>query len=90
VLASVQIDGVEISKGARVRLRPGPRGDSMDMFLADRIATVEGVFESVDDETYVAVTVDADPAADLHSWYGRYFYFRPDELALPAPQGTAS
>ena len=35
-----------------------------------------------DHETvYVAVTVDADPAAsDLHDWYGRAFFFYPDEV----------
>jgi len=26
-----------------------------------------------------------DPAADLHDWYGRYWYFGPDEIEpLPA------
>jgi hypothetical protein len=29
---------------------------------------------------YVAVTVDADPASDLHDWYGRSFFFYPDEV----------
>ncbi len=79
-VASVLIAGRPVAKGSRVVLRPGPRGDSMDMFLVGKEARVEAVFESVDDEIFVAVTVDADPAGDLHSWYGRYFYFRPAEL----------
>jgi len=79
-VASVLIAGRPVAKGSRVVLRPGPRGDSMDMFLVGKEARVEAVFESVDDEIFVAVTVDADPAGDLHSWYGRYFYFRPTEL----------
>jgi hypothetical protein len=29
---------------------------------------------------YVAVTVDEDPASDLHEWYGRSFFFYPDEV----------
>ena len=29
---------------------------------------------------YVAVTVDDDPASDLHEWYGRSFFFYPDEI----------
>lgn len=79
-LATVRIGETVISKGSRVRLVPGPRGDSMDMFLRGRTARVEGVFESVDDEVYVAVTLEDDPAAELHAWYGRYFYYRPTEL----------
>ncbi len=79
-LATTMVGDREISKGSRVRLVPGPRGDSMDMFLRGRTARVEGVFESVDDEVYVAVTLEDDPAAELHAWYGRYFYYRPTEL----------
>ncbi len=79
-LASVMIAGCEVARGSRVVLRPGPRGDSMDMFLVGKEARVEGVFETVDNETFVAVTVGDDPASDMHSWYGRYFYFRPAEL----------
>jgi len=29
---------------------------------------------------YVAVTVDADPAASLHESFGRFFYFDPAEV----------
>jgi hypothetical protein len=35
---------------------------------------------------YVAVTVDADPAASLHESFGRFFYFDPSEVEpLDAP-----
>ena len=30
--------------------------------------------------THVALVLEDDPAADLHDWYGRYFYFAPDEI----------
>jgi hypothetical protein len=69
-----------IEKGSRVRLRPGRRADAMDMFLRDHAATVAGVYRDVDDRTYVAVTVDADPAASLHASFGRFFYFDPAEV----------
>jgi hypothetical protein len=52
----------------------------MDYFLAGRRATVEAVYESVDDDMHVAVTIDDDPAVDLARASGRYFYFAPDEL----------
>lgn len=71
-----------VAPGARVRLRPRRRADAQDMFLAGRIATVEQVKEDVDGNAHVAVTVDDDPAADLHRWYGRYLYFAPDEIEI--------
>ena len=36
--------------------------------------------QDVEDVLYVAVTVDEDPASDLHDWYGRSFFFYPDEV----------
>jgi len=88
-IMSVQIRGVPVSKGSQVRLLPVRRADSMDYFLIGKAATVEAVFESVDDETFVAVTVDDDPATDLHRAAGRFFYFSPDELEPldPRPVG---
>ena len=38
------------------------------------------VLSDVDGGTHVALVLVDDPAADLHDWYGRYFYFAPDEL----------
>jgi hypothetical protein len=34
----------------------------------------------------VAVTVDDDPATEYHQWYGRSFFFEPDEVE---PAGVA-
>jgi hypothetical protein len=50
------------------------------MFLVGRTAEVAAVFHDVDGSTHLAVTLDDDPAAELHTWYGRFHYFRPDEL----------
>ncbi len=75
------------SKGSRVLLRPSTRGtDAQDMFLAGRTGTVQAVFFDVEDAGYLAVTLDDDPAADLHHQHGRYLYFTPDEVELP-PSG---
>ncbi|GGV65760.1 MULTISPECIES: hypothetical protein [Streptomyces] len=84
---TVLVDGVRVGRGSRVRLRPRRGADAQDMFLAGRTAHVAGVFRDVDDGVQVAVTVDDDPAAELHTWYGRFHYFRPDELepAEPSP-----
>jgi hypothetical protein len=78
--AFVMVAGCRVSKGSCVRLRPSRRADAMDMFLKDQRATVSGVYRDVDDRVYVAVTVDADPAASLHESFGRFFYFDPTEI----------
>ncbi|MFE1878467.1 hypothetical protein [Streptomyces diastatochromogenes] len=78
---TVLVDGVPVGGGSRVRLRPRGRGaDAQDMFLAGRSARVAAVFHDVDGSVHLAVTVDDDPAAELHGWYGRFHYFRPDEV----------
>ncbi|MEV7976997.1 hypothetical protein [Streptomyces sp. NPDC086519] len=78
---TVRLGGVRVGGGSPVRLRPRGRGaDAQDMFLAGRTATVAAVFHDVDGSTHLAVTVDDDPAAELHGWYGRFHYFRPDEV----------
>lgn len=78
--AFVIIGDRRIARGSRVRLRPNRRADAMDMFLKDQPATVAGVHRDVDDRIYVAVTIDADPAATMHESFGRYFYFDPSEV----------
>ncbi|WP_319433865.1 hypothetical protein [Mycobacterium sp. RTGN5] len=77
---AVLVNGVRVARGSKVRLRPSRRADAQDMFFAGRVATVTSVHETVDGDQQVGVTVDDDPAADLHDWYGRYLYFAPDEL----------
>jgi len=70
-----------VAKGSRVRLHPGARrADAQDMFVAGRIARVEGVYFDVENSSYLAVTLEDDPAADLRQSHGRYLYFYPDEV----------
>jgi hypothetical protein len=78
--ASLTLAEGSISRGSRVRLAPKRRADSMDLFLAGRTALVQSVHRDLEDRIYVAVTVDDDPAAEIHGGVGRYFYFHPDEL----------
>ncbi len=77
----VEVAGRRVARGSRVRLRPGVRrSDAQDMFVAGRTATVRAVFLDVENNPYLAVSLEDDPAADLHEWYGRYLYFSPDEV----------
>jgi hypothetical protein len=80
---AVEVDGVPVSKGSRVVLRPRARSaDAQDMFLRGRTAHVEAVLVDVDDRRHLAVTLEDDPAAELHQWYGRYLYFSPEEVEV--------
>ncbi len=79
-LDCVFVGGVKVSKGSAVRLHPKRRADVWDEFLDGKIATVRAIHQDVEDTFYVAVTIDEDPASDLHEWYGRSFFFYPDEV----------
>jgi hypothetical protein len=76
----VVVAGKSIGPGSHVRLHPKRRADVWDTFLVDRVATVRAVHQDFEDQVYVAVTVDDDPASELHDWYGRSFFFSPDEV----------
>ncbi len=78
----VWIGDAEVGPGSAVRLRPTQRADAHDMFLVGRSAHVHAVLHDVDGNTQLAVTVDDDPASDMHQWYGRYLYFNPSEVDL--------
>ncbi|HLI42293.1 MAG TPA: hypothetical protein VKV35_11710 [Streptosporangiaceae bacterium] len=77
----VDVAGVRIARGSRVRLRPGARrADAQDLFLAGREAVVEAVLFDVDGAVHLAVSLPGDPAADLQRSHGRFLYFAPDEV----------
>ncbi len=77
----VVINGVEVARGSRVRMRPGSRrADAQDLFLVGRTAQVEAVLHDVDGQVHVAVSPDHDPVADLQRSHGRFLYFAPDEI----------
>lgn len=78
---SIVVAGTSVARGSRVRLHPRRRGtDAHDMFLAGRTASVEAVLLDVDGSRHVAVTLEDDPGAELHQWYGRFRYFLPEEI----------
>jgi hypothetical protein len=85
----VVIDGIRVAKGSIVRVHPSRRADAQDLFFADQVARVTAVLSDVDGDVHVAVVLVDDPAVDLHDWYGRYFYFAPDELEPLAADAQA-
>ena len=58
----LRIGDVDVTSGTRVRLKPSRRADAHDLFYAGQLATVKGVFNDVDGDQHVAVTLDDDPA----------------------------
>ncbi|MGZ4616540.1 MAG: hypothetical protein ACXV4A_13375 [Actinomycetes bacterium] len=76
----IDVRGMRVARGSRVRLRPSRRADAQDIFFAGQVAVVEAVLHDVDGQVHVAVLLEDDPARDLHESYGRYLYFDPDEL----------
>ncbi|MDQ1536834.1 MAG: hypothetical protein QOE58_1227 [Actinomycetota bacterium] len=77
------VNGVEVGKGTKVRLQPTGGSDAQDMFLVGLTATVEGVFNDIDGDIHLAVSIDDDPATtELPDWYGRYRYFRLNEVEV--------
>jgi hypothetical protein len=87
---SVRIGEVDVAKGSRVRLRPNRRADAQDLFIADRTAVVTKVYSDVDGNTHVAVVLEDDEMSEIHDWYGRYYYFAPDELEPLKPRPAES
>jgi len=83
---AVLVNGIAVSRGSRVILRPRRNADAQDIFVAGKTALVTSVHEDVEGDKHVGVVVEDDPAADLHDWYGRYLYFSPDEIEPLEPQ----
>jgi hypothetical protein len=78
---SVPVAGVMVCKGSRVVLRPGlVRSDAQDMFLEGRTARIQAVLFDAEDQPYLAVVLDDDPAGDIHMAHGRFLYFKPYEV----------
>lgn len=77
---SLVVAGTTIRRGSRVRVHPKGRADIWDDVVRGMTARVSAVHTDFEGKRYVAVLFDADPAADLHEWYGRSFFYGADEV----------
>jgi hydrogenase maturation protease len=68
--------------GDRVRLRPRPGRDAIDVLLRGELATVISLESDFEGRTYCTVALDADPGRDLAEAGepGHRFFYEPDEL----------
>jgi hypothetical protein len=72
---------IPVVTGSKVRLCASPRRtDVQDLLYVGRIATVVGTRDDVDGSSFLVVSIDDDPASELHDWYGRHRYYRLDEV----------
>ena len=90
---AVRVDGVELRRGSRVRLRPRRAGgDVFDLALADRVAVIDRIEQDLEGRIQLAVTVQDDPGRDLgeRRQPGHRFFFSPDEVEPTADEEAAS
>src|SRR5271170_6459755 len=85
---AVQVSGVEMKPGARVRLRPRAGGDIFDLALAGQTAIIEAIEQDYDGKLHLAVVLEDDPGKDLGMLRqpGHRFFFSIEEVEpLGAP-----
>jgi hydrogenase maturation protease len=86
-LDRLEIAGVQVKTGSRVRLRPRPGGDVMDIALAGQIATIECIEQDYEGKQHVCVVLDDDPGKDmgLLRQPGHRFFFDAEEVEPLSP-----
>jgi hydrogenase maturation protease len=79
---SLEIQGVQVRRGDRVRLCPRAGGDVFDLALDGKIAAVESIEQDYEGNSHVCVVVEDDPGRDigLMRQPGHRFFFSPDEV----------
>jgi hydrogenase maturation protease len=84
---SLEIAGVQVRAGDRVRLRPQQGGDVLDIALSGQTATIEGLEQDYEGNFHVCVVLDNDPGRDLGLMRqpGHRFFFSPEEV-VPLPR----
>lgn len=79
---SATVDGVELRRGSRVRLRPRAGGDPLAAVMDGRIGVVEGIDQDDEGRIHVAVALEDDPGRDLGAgrFPGHRFFFAAEEV----------
>jgi hydrogenase maturation protease len=78
----LEISGVKVTTGSRVRLRPRPGGDVMDIALTGQVATIECIEQDYEGKNHVCVILENDPGRDmgLLRQPGHRFFFDAEEV----------
>ena|ERR1700686_4523525 len=85
---SVEVAGVTLRAGDRVRVRPRRRADILDLALAGKVAIIEAIEQDLEDQIQLAVVLDEDPGREFGVLRqpGHRFFFSLDEVE-PVPVG---
>ncbi len=86
-IESAKVQGIELKKGDRVRIRPKKRADVMDMALNGKIAIIEAVEQDVEGQIHFALILEDDPGKDLGLMRqpGHRFFYGVDEVDPISP-----
>ncbi|HEY1499241.1 MAG TPA: hydrogenase maturation protease [Acidobacteriaceae bacterium] len=78
----LDIGGVEVRTGDRVRLNPRSGGDILDIALRGQIAIIESLEQDYEGQQHICVVVEDDPGRDLGMMRqpGHRFFFSPMEI----------
>lgn len=79
---TVRVNGSDLRKGDRVRLRPVKRADILDLAFAGKAAIIEAIERDMEDKVHLAVVLEDDPGRDLGEMRqaGHRFFFSLDEV----------
>ncbi len=82
LLEHIEIAGVAVRIGDRVRLHPHSGGDILDMALDGQSAIIEAIEQDYEGKCHVCVVLDEDPGRDLGMMRqpGHRFFFDPSEV----------
>ncbi|MGC2614834.1 MAG: hydrogenase maturation protease [Terracidiphilus sp.] len=85
----VEIDGIAVKVGDRVRLRPKEGGDIFDLALRGQVAIIESIEEDYEGTQHICVVIEDDPGRDLGMMRqpGHRFFFTLAEIE-PLPQAA--
>jgi hypothetical protein len=81
-LEVVEVNGVQLRAGDRVKIRPKSRADILDIALQGKTAMIEAIEEDAEKRIHLAVVLDDDPGKDLGFMRqpGHRFFYTLDEV----------
>lgn len=87
VVDHLEIDGVRVTAGSRVKLRPRAGGDILDIALAGQTAVIEAIEQDYEGNAHICVVLDEDPGRDMGMLRqpGHRFFFNVAEVE-PLPE----
>ena len=80
--SSIEVGGVEVRSGSRVRLWPRAGRDIFDIALSGKVAVVDKIEQDFEDRILLSVSVEDDPGREMVDMpvLGHRFFFSPEEV----------